>query len=147
MNKLNRGDRGCARYRRFDLRAAVCQNARLQSHSNFELDDKLKEGRRTRRRHIINYKEKPDWAKEVRKDQQRYRRRPHHRSRGAGTLEQSVARCRMVEVVFIGILAGSSKELNLLPPISHAGTMRITGILLVYAGAFENMCRAVAANG
>lgn len=64
---------------------------------------------------------------------------------GAGTLEQSIRAVRMDGVIsLIGILAGSSKELNLLPILMQ--NVRMQGILVGGREAFEEHAGAVAAN-
>ena len=109
-------------------------------------DDKLKKAEELGADYIINYKEKPDWAKEVRKITKMQGADHIIEVGGAGTLEQSIRAVRMDGVIsLIGILAGSSKELNLLPILMQ--NVRMQGILVGGREAFEDMCRAVTANG
>lgn len=108
--------------------------------------DKLKKAEELGADYVINYKEKPEWAKEVRKITKMQGADHIIEVGGAGTLEQSIRAVRMDGVVsLIGILAGSSKELNLLPVLMQ--NVRLQGILVGGREAFEDMCRAVAANG
>jgi len=94
---------------------------------------------------LINYQEKPDWAKEVRKITKMQGADHIIEVGGAGTLEQSIRAVRMDGVIsLIGILAGSAKELNLLPILMQ--NVRLQGILVGGREAFEDMCRAIAAN-
>ena len=91
---------------------------------------------------FINYKEKPDWAKEVRKITQMRGADHIVEVGGAGTLEQSIRAVRMDGVVsLIGVLAGSSKELNLLPILMQ--NVRMQGVLVGGREGFEAMCTAV----
>lgn len=109
-------------------------------------DDKLKKAEELGADYTINYKAKPDWAKEVRKITKMQGADHIIEVGGAGTLEQSIRAVRMDGIIsLIGILAGSSKELNLLPILMQ--NVRMQGILVGGREAFEDMCRAVAANG
>lgn len=107
--------------------------------------DKLKKAEQLGADYLINYKDKPEWAKEVRKITKMQGADHIIEVGGAGTLEQSLRAIRMDGVIsLIGILAGSSKELNLLPILMQ--NVRMQGILVGGREAFEDMCRAVAAN-
>ncbi|MBV6492355.1 MAG: alcohol dehydrogenase [Turneriella sp.] len=91
---------------------------------------------------FINYKEKPDWAKEVRKITKMRGADHIVEVGGAGTLEQSIRAVRMDGVIsLIGVLAGSSKELNLLPILMQ--NVRMQGVLVGGREGFEAMCTAV----
>lgn len=108
-------------------------------------DEKLKRAEELGADYVINYKTKPDWAKEVRKITKMQGADHIIEVGGAGTLEQSIRAVRMDGVIsLIGILAGSSKEFNLLPILMQ--NVRMQGILVGGREAFEDMCRAVAAN-
>lgn len=108
-------------------------------------DAKLKRAEEIGADFLINYKTKPEWAKEVRKITKMRGADHIIEVGGAGTLEQSMRAVRMDGVVsLIGILAGSSKELNLLPILMQ--NVRMQGILVGGREAFEDMCRAVGEN-
>lgn len=108
-------------------------------------DAKLKRAEELGADFLINYKTKPEWAKEVRKITKMRGADHIIEVGGAGTLEQSMRAVRMDGVVsLIGILAGSSKELNLLPILMQ--NVRMQGILVGGREALEDMCRAVAEN-
>ncbi|MCX7632167.1 MAG: NAD(P)-dependent alcohol dehydrogenase [Turneriella sp.] len=107
--------------------------------------DKLKKAAELGADYLINYREKPEWAKEVRKITHMQGADHIIEVGGAGTLEQSIRAVRMDGVIsLIGILAGSSKEINLLPILMQ--NVRVQGILVGGREAFEDMCRAIAAH-
>lgn len=108
--------------------------------------DKLKQAEALGADYIINYKERTDWAKEVRRITKMQGADHIIEVGGAGTLEQSIRAVRMDGVIsLIGILAGSSKELNLLPILMQ--NVRMQGVLVGGRDAFEEMCRAISAHG
>ncbi|MBX3723062.1 MAG: NAD(P)-dependent alcohol dehydrogenase [Turneriella sp.] len=108
-------------------------------------DDKLKQAEALGADYLINYKEKTEWAKEVRKITGMVGADHIIEVGGAGTLEQSIRAIRMDGVIsLIGILAGSSKELNLLPILMQ--NVRMQGVLVGGREGFEAMCAAVAAH-
>jgi NADPH:quinone reductase-like Zn-dependent oxidoreductase len=95
--------------------------------------------------YVINYREKPDWSKEVRKITAMRGADHIIEVGGAGTLEQSMRAVRMDGVIsLIGILAGSSSNLNLLPVLMQ--NVRMQGILVGGREAFEDMLRAIEAS-
>lgn len=107
--------------------------------------DKLKHAEALGADYTINYREKTEWAKEVRKITKMRGADHIIEVGGAGTLEQSIRAVRMDGVIsLIGILAGSSKELNLLPILMQ--NVRMQGILVGGREAFEEMCVAVKEN-
>lgn len=109
-------------------------------------DAKLKRAEELGADFFINYKQKPEWAKEVRKITKMRGADHIIEVGGAGTLDQSIRAVRMDGVIsLIGILAGSSKELNLLPILMQ--NVRLQGILVGGRTAFEAMCHAVAETG
>jgi len=108
-------------------------------------NDKLKQAEGLGADYLINYREKTDWAKEVRRITKMRGADHIIEVGGAGTLEQSMRAVRMDGVVsLIGILAGSSKELNLLPILMQ--NVRMQGVLVGGREGFEEMCRAIAGN-
>lgn len=108
-------------------------------------NDKLKQAESLGADYLINYREKTEWAKEVRKITGMVGADHIIEVGGAGTLEQSIRAVRMDGVVsLIGILAGSSKELNLLPILMQ--NVRMQGVLVGGREGFEAMCAAVAAH-
>ncbi len=95
--------------------------------------------------HLINYKEKPEWAKEIRRITNMSGADYIIEVGGAGTLEQSLKAVRMEGTIsLIGILAGSSKDLNLLPVLMQ--NIKVQGILVGSRQAFEQMNQAIAAH-
>ncbi|MCB1145661.1 MAG: NAD(P)-dependent alcohol dehydrogenase [Leptospiraceae bacterium] len=95
--------------------------------------------------HIINYNEKKDWGKEVRKLTGNVGVDYVIEVGGAGTLEQSIRSVRVDGTIsLIGILAGRAPELNLLPVLMQ--NVRIQGILVGSRRAFENMNDAIEMN-
>ncbi len=94
----------------------------------------------------INYKETPDWGKEVRNLTEKTGADHIVEVGGAGTLEQSIAACRPFGVIhLIGILAGRSGELNLLPAVMN--NIKIQGIVVGGRKAFQEMNRAIESGG
>lgn len=108
--------------------------------------DKLRRAEELGADFTINYREKTDWAKEVRRITKMQGADHIIEVGGAGTLEQSMRAVRMDGVIsLIGILAGAaSKEINLLPILMQ--NVRMQGILVGGREAFEDMCVAIAAN-
>ena len=105
-------------------------------------DEKLQKASNLGADHVINYKKNPEWAKAVRSITHMKGADHIIEVGGAGTLEQSLRAVRMDGVIsLIGILAGSSKELNLLPILMQ--NIKMQGILVGSRSAFEAMCRAV----
>ncbi len=108
-------------------------------------NDKLKQAEALGADYLINYREKTEWAKEVRRITKMQGADHIIEVGGAGTLEQSIRAVRMDGVIsLIGILAGSSKELNLLPILMQ--NVRMQGVLVGGREGFEAMCRAIGEN-
>lgn len=105
-------------------------------------DDKLEKAKELGADHTINYKTVTDWHKEVKRIT---RVGADHiiEVGGAGTLEQSVKSIRPFgQISLIGILAGGSKDFNLLPVLMH--NIKIQGIVVGSKAGFESMNKAVA---
>jgi len=107
--------------------------------------EKLKRAEELGADYLINYKEKPDWSKEVRKITKMQGADHIIEVGGAGTLEHSMRAVRMDGVIsLIGILGGTTSNLNLLPILMQ--NVRMQGILVGGRDAFVDMCVAIGAN-
>ncbi|MCT8334533.1 NAD(P)-dependent alcohol dehydrogenase [Leptospira sp. 85282-16] len=108
--------------------------------------EKLERGKELGADYLINYKETPDWGKEVRRITEKVGADHIIEVGGAGTLEQSIAACRPFGVIhLIGILAGKSGELNLLPAVMN--NLKIQGLVVGGRKAFIEMNQAIEASG
>jgi NADPH:quinone reductase-like Zn-dependent oxidoreductase len=109
-------------------------------------DDKLAKAKDLGADYLINYKETPEWGKEIRKITNKMGADHIIEVGGAGTLEQSIAACRPFGVIhLIGILAGKSGELNLLPAVMN--NLKIQGLVVGGRKAFLSMNKAIEASG
>ncbi|MCW7468769.1 zinc-dependent alcohol dehydrogenase family protein [Leptospira kanakyensis] len=109
-------------------------------------DEKLERGKTLGADYLINYKETPEWGKEVRRITEKVGADHIIEVGGAGTLEQTIAACRPFGVIhLIGILAGKSGELNLLPAVMN--NLKIQGLVVGGRKAFVEMNGAIEASG
>ncbi|MDF3818611.1 NAD(P)-dependent alcohol dehydrogenase [Leptospira sp. 96542] len=105
-------------------------------------DEKLKKAKSLGADYSINYKETPEWGKEVRSITNKIGADHIIEVGGAGTLEQSIAACKPFGVIhLIGILAGRSGELNLLPAVMN--NIKIQGLVVGGRNAFFDMNKAI----
>jgi NADPH:quinone reductase-like Zn-dependent oxidoreductase len=96
--------------------------------------------------HGINYKETPRWGKAVRSWADGVGVDHVIEVGGAGTLEESMQAARMGgQISVIGILAGPTKDLNILPILMK--NLRLQGIFVGHRESFEAMNRAIDAHG
>ncbi|MCW7474624.1 zinc-dependent alcohol dehydrogenase family protein [Leptospira levettii] len=108
--------------------------------------EKLERGKELGADFCINYKETKDWGKEVRRITEKVGADHIIEVGGAGTLEQSIAACRPFGVIhLIGILAGKSGELNLLPAVMN--NLKIQGLVVGGRKAFIEMNQAIEQSG
>lgn len=104
--------------------------------------EKLERGKALGADFLINYKESPDWGKEVRRITDKKGADHIIEVGGAGTLEQSILACRPFGVIhLIGILAGKSGELNFLPAVMN--NLKIQGLVVGGRKAFLAMNKAI----
>ncbi|MCP3959351.1 MAG: NAD(P)-dependent alcohol dehydrogenase [bacterium] len=91
----------------------------------------------------INYVDDPKWAKTVKEMTDGVGVDHVVEVGGAGTLQQSLSAVRIGgQISLIGVLAGSSIELNILPILMHR--IRVQGILVGSREGFETMNRGIA---
>lgn len=108
--------------------------------------EKLERGKELGADYLVNYKETPEWGKEVRRITEKVGADHIIEVGGAGTLEQSIAACRPFGVIhLIGILAGKSGELNLLPVVMN--NLKIQGLVVGGRKAFVEMNQAIEVSG
>ncbi|TGM46186.1 zinc-dependent alcohol dehydrogenase family protein [Leptospira vanthielii] len=108
--------------------------------------EKLEQGKELGADYLVNYKETPEWGKEVRRITKKVGADHIIEVGGAGTLEQSIAACRPFGVIhLIGILAGKSGELNLLPAVMN--NLKIQGLVVGGRKAFIEMNQAIETSG
>lgn len=95
--------------------------------------------------HVINYRDKPAWSKEVRRITSMEGADHIIEVGGAGTLEESLKAVKFFgHISLIGILAGSAKELNLLPILMQ--NVRMQGVLVGSRNGLEQSARAIEAH-
>jgi NADPH:quinone reductase-like Zn-dependent oxidoreductase len=90
---------------------------------------------------VINYKENPNWGKEVMK--RTSRRGVDHviEVGGAGTIEQSITATKIDGCIsLIGILAGNEKPINLLPMLMK--NIKMQGIVVGHKSGLIDMLKA-----
>ncbi|MCE9598218.1 MAG: NAD(P)-dependent alcohol dehydrogenase [Spirochaetia bacterium] len=108
-------------------------------------NEKLEKARALGADHIINYRDKPQWAKEVRKITSMEGADHIIEVGGAGTLEESLKAVKFFgHISLIGILAGNAKDLNLLPILMQ--NVRMQGVLVGSRNALEQSARAIDAH-
>ncbi len=127
----------------FALQFAKMMGARVIVTSSD--DEKLEKALRLGADEGINYRQKPDWDKEVKRLTGGEGADHIIEVGGAGTLEKSIRAVRPGGCVsLIGILAGVSKDLDLRPILMR--NIRVQGILVGHRQGFEEMNRAVDAH-
>jgi NADPH:quinone reductase-like Zn-dependent oxidoreductase len=106
-------------------------------------DSKLERARNLGADDLINYRLSPDWGK-VARELSGGRGVDHViEVGGAGTIAQSLRAVRPGGTIsVIGVLAGTSSELDLLPVLMQ--NLRLQGVLVGHREHFEALCRAVA---
>ncbi|MCS6984629.1 MAG: NAD(P)-dependent alcohol dehydrogenase [Leptospiraceae bacterium] len=105
-------------------------------------DEKLRKMKELGADYTINYREKPEWSKEVRRITENRGADYVVEVGGSATLKESLKAIRMDgTIALIGILSGSSGEVNLLPVLMQ--NIRIQGILVGSRHTFEEMNRAI----
>lgn len=125
----------------FALQLALAMGHRVALLSGS--DEKLERARALGAEWLCNYRTHPEWSRPLR---QAY---PEGVDRiievgGAGTLEQSLRSIRPDgQISLIGILAGASKPLNVLPILMQQ--IRVQGVLVGNRDDFEAMNRLLAA--
>ncbi|EQA43999.1 alcohol dehydrogenase, catalytic domain, GroES-like family [Leptospira broomii serovar Hurstbridge str. 5399] len=109
-------------------------------------EEKLARGKALGADYGINYKELPKWGEAIR-DLTGGEGVDHVvEVGGAGTLEQSVKAVKLFGTIhLIGILAGSIKDLNLLPLVMNQ--IKVQGIVVGHQKAFLEMNRAIQSVG
>ncbi|TGK11989.1 NAD(P)-dependent alcohol dehydrogenase [Leptospira fletcheri] len=109
-------------------------------------DEKLSRGKELGADFGINYKRTPDWGDAVRKWTDGLGVDHVVEVGGAGTLEQSIRAVKLFGTIhLIGILAGSTKDLNLLPLVMNQ--IKVQGIVVGSRNSFLAMNRAVQSAG
>ncbi|TGN17400.1 zinc-dependent alcohol dehydrogenase family protein [Leptospira idonii] len=109
-------------------------------------EEKLSKGKSLGADFLINYKEVPEWGKQIRSLTEKIGADHIVEVGGAGTLEQSIIACKPFGVIhLIGILAGRSGELNLLPVVMN--NIKVQGIVVGGRKAFQAMNAAIEASG
>jgi NADPH:quinone reductase-like Zn-dependent oxidoreductase len=105
-------------------------------------DEKLQRGRELGADETLNYRQNPQWGKEI-LDRTDGRGVDHIvEVGGAGTLEQSLKAIRLGGTLsVIGVLSGASSPLNILPIFMKQ--VRLQGILVGHRESFEAMNRAI----
>ncbi len=108
-------------------------------------NDKLEQARKLGADFTINYREKPQWSKEVRRFTDMEGADQIIEVGGAGTLDESVKAVKFFgHISLIGVLAGGSKDLNLLPILMQ--NVRVQGVLVGSRAALVEMVRAMEVN-
>ncbi len=106
-------------------------------------DEKLEQAKKLGADDVINYRQKPQWSKEVRRITDMEGADHIIEVGGAGTLEESLKAVKFFgHISLIGILAGSAKDLNLLPILMQ--NVRMQGILVGSRDGLAAMTRAMA---
>ena len=104
-------------------------------------NEKLELARKLGADEVINYREKPQWSKEVRKLTSMEGADHIIEVGGAGTLEESLRAVKFFgQISLIGILAGSARDLNLLPILMQ--NVRMQGILVGSRDSLASVARA-----
>jgi NADPH:quinone reductase-like Zn-dependent oxidoreductase len=121
------------------------RNLRMQVALTSSSQEKLERAESIGAKLLVNYREQPDWSKPIRSWA------PAGvdcvvEVGGAGTFEQSL-RCLRPggQISLIGILAGASEKINLLPILMQQ--IKVQGILVGHRDSFEEMNRAILAAG
>lgn len=148
LNKVKSGDvvvvQGTGGVSIFALQFAKAAGATVILTSSS--DEKLERGKKLGATHLINYKSTPDWAREVRKITGGLGADHVVEVGGAGTFEQSLRAVRLGgKIAVIGVLGGFVKDLNVAAIFGSNAT--IQGVTVGSRDNFENMTRAIEANG
>lgn len=105
-------------------------------------DEKLERGKSLGADHLINYKNVSAWGEKIRELTGGEGADHIVEVGGAGTLEQSLQAVKLFGTIhLIGILAGSTKDLNLLPIVMNQ--IKVQGIVVGHRAAFLEMNRAI----
>jgi len=105
-------------------------------------NEKLAKAKELGADHLINYREKPQWSKEVRRLTDMEGADHIVEVGGAGTLEESLKAVKFFgHISLIGILSGGAKDLNLLPILMQ--NVRVQGILVGSRASLDEMARAM----
>lgn len=108
-------------------------------------NDKLELAKKLGADFTVNYREKPAWSKEIRRITDMEGADQIIEVGGAGTLEESIKAVKFFgHISLIGILAGGSKDLSLLPILMQ--NVRIQGVLVGSRAALQEMARAMEVN-
>jgi NADPH:quinone reductase-like Zn-dependent oxidoreductase len=109
-------------------------------------DEKLERVREMGADHGINYKSTPGWGKAVRDWTGGVGVDHVVELGGAGTLAESLQAVGLGgQISLIGVLAGASKDLNILPIVMR--NVRVQGIFVGHREGFEDMNRAIEQSG
>jgi len=104
--------------------------------------EKLERARALGAAHVLNYREQPEWGKVAREWAGGDGVDLVVEVGGAGTLPQSLKAVRVGgQLSLIGVLAGFSEPINLLPILM--GNVRVQGILVGSREDHEGLCRAL----
>lgn len=105
-------------------------------------DEKLEKAKQLGADYTINYKSTKDWSKEIKRITEGVGADHIIEVGGGGTLEQSIKSIRPFgQISLIGVLAGGSKDLNLLPVLMN--NIKIQGIVVGSKAGFESMNKAI----
>ncbi|MCB1309725.1 MAG: NAD(P)-dependent alcohol dehydrogenase [Leptospiraceae bacterium] len=105
-------------------------------------DAKLERARELGAHETINYVDRPNWSREVRKVTGMRGVDMVIEVGGAGTLEHSLKSVRPFgQVSLIGILAGREEPVNLIPILMQ--NVRVQGVIVGHRQSFEQMLRAI----
>jgi NADPH:quinone reductase-like Zn-dependent oxidoreductase len=109
-------------------------------------DEKLERAKAMGADHTINYRTEPDWARAARR--LTAGRGVDHvvEVGGAGTFQQSIQAIRIGgRIAVVGVLAGAVKDVNV--AAIFGANARIHGVTVGSREHFEDMCRAIEAQG
>lgn len=106
-------------------------------------DEKLAHAKRLGADHLINYKQRPEWAKAVKEITGGRGADQVVEVGGAGTVVESLKAVRIGgHVSIIGALTGLTKDIEI--RLILGGNLRVQGITVGSRESFEQMCRAIA---
>jgi NADPH:quinone reductase-like Zn-dependent oxidoreductase len=128
----------------FALQFAKAHGARVIATSSS--DEKLERARALGADHLINYARTPEWSRPVLEITGG--RGVDHviEVGGANTLAESLKSVRLGgHICLIGVLSGYTQELSI--PEMFRSNARIQGVTVGNRDHFDDMCRAIAANG
>ncbi|PJZ51861.1 zinc-dependent alcohol dehydrogenase family protein [Leptospira adleri] len=129
----------------FALQFAKMMGAKVIATSSS--DDKLKKVKELGADEVINYNEKTNWDREVRKMTNMKGADLIIEVGGAGTLQKSISSTKpWGTIALIGVLAGGeSNNLSLFPILMQG--IRVQGIIVGSRRNFEDMNKAISVNG